>query len=59
MKCVLCGNTKFIVITNKLRNNIPRKVVKCKKCSLISLENPLKIQVDYSKKNTENYTVQY
>ena len=50
MKCVLCGNTKFIVITNKLRNNIPLKVVKCKKFSLISLENPLKIQVDYSKK---------
>lgn len=48
MKCVLCGNTSFQVITNKLRYTIPRKVVKCDKCTLISLENPTENVIDYS-----------
>lgn len=48
MKCVLCGGTVFSVVTNKLRFNILRKVVRCDNCLLVSLENPTKDVVDYS-----------
>lgn len=50
MRCVLCNNTTFTTITNRLRNNISRRVVKCKECSLISLENPSLNPTDYSAK---------
>jgi len=50
MKCVLCDNTTFTTITNKLRNNISRKVVQCNKCSLVSLKNPTSNTVNYSAK---------
>ena len=48
MQCVLCGNSTFQIITNKLRFNISRKVVKCNNCSLISLEDPTMDVMDYS-----------
>ena len=48
MKCVLCENTEFEILSNKVRNDLPIKVVKCKKCSLVSLENPIKNAVNYS-----------
>lgn len=48
MKCVLCENNYFETLSNKVRNDLPIKVVKCKKCSLVSLENPIKNAVDYS-----------
>jgi len=48
MKCVLCENTDFEILSNKVRNDLPIKVVKCKKCSLVSLENPIKNAVNYS-----------
>lgn len=50
MKCVLCCNNTFVTITSKLRNNISRKVVRCKKCSLVSLKTPTKNTVNYSAK---------
>lgn len=50
MKCVLCDNTTFTTVAGKLRNNIPRKVVRCSRCSLVSLENPISNTVDYSAK---------
>lgn len=50
MKCVLCDNTTFTTVTGKLRNNISHKVVRCSKCSLVSLENPMSNTVDYSAK---------
>lgn len=50
MKCVLCNNVAFTTITGKLRNNIPRKVVRCNRCSLVSLENPTSNTVNYSAK---------
>lgn len=47
MKCVLCNNDKFNVITNKVRHDIPVKIIECKNCSLVSLENPTKIYTNY------------
>ncbi len=48
MHCVLCENDNFKIITNVLRYDIPRKVVQCTNCSLISLENPTDDIMDYS-----------
>lgn len=48
MKCVLCENNDFKIVTNMVRYNIPRKVVQCANCSLISLENPTDEVMDYS-----------
>ena len=48
MKCILCNNSTFEIIRKKIRHEIPIKVVKCKKCALISLENPSKNIIDYS-----------
>ena len=50
MKCVLCNKSKFKIITKELRYNIKRKVVQCKNCSLISLENPNQNDINYSEK---------
>ena len=49
MKCVLCNNLDFEIITDNLRHSIKRNVVRCKKCQIISLENPLKDIIDYTK----------
>ena len=48
MHCVLCENDNFKIITNMVRYNIPRNVVQCTNCSLISLENPTDDIMDYS-----------
>lgn len=48
MKCVLCENNYFEILSNKVRNDLPIKIVKCKKCSLVSLEDPIKNAVNYS-----------
>lgn len=48
MKCVLCKNSTFQVIKKKVRYNIPIRVVKCKKCSLVSLDKPSSNVIDYS-----------
>ncbi len=48
MKCVLCEKDDFKILTNMVRYNIPRKVVQCTNCSLISLENPTSDVMDYS-----------
>ncbi len=47
MKCTLCGETEFKIITNHLRHNITRNVVSCTKCSLTCLENPTEEDIDY------------
>ena len=49
MRCTLCNNTNFEIISSKIRHNIPRKVISCKKCTLTCLENPEKNLVDYKK----------
>ena len=49
MKCVLCNNTDFKTIQQKIRFNIPRKVVQCKNCTLVSLKNPNTEIIDYEK----------
>ena len=49
MQCTICNNSDFEIITNDLRYNIKRNVVKCKKCKIVSLENPEKDIVDYTK----------
>ena len=54
MKCILCNNSTFEIIRKKIRHEIPIKVVKCKKCALISLENPSKNIIDYVKKNEKD-----
>ena len=48
MKCVLCGNSEIDIITNKLRHDIIRNVVKCTECELVSLENPSDEIINYS-----------
>lgn len=48
MRCVLCENTDFKIVSNMVRYDIPRKVVQCTNCSLISLENPTDDVMDYS-----------
>tara|TARA_B100000029_G_scaffold343826_1_gene336250 strand:- start:7691 stop:8617 length:927 start_codon:yes stop_codon:yes gene_type:complete len=47
MKCILCNSENFDIIATKLRNNITRKVVRCKGCKLTSLENPDSAITDY------------
>ena len=49
MKCVLCGNSYFKIIQQKIRFNFPRKVVQCKNCKLVSLKNPNTDIIDYKK----------
>lgn len=49
MQCVICGGSNFEIITNQLRNDIKRNIVRCNKCKIISLENPEKNVVDYTK----------
>ena len=48
MQCILCEKDDFKIVTNMVRYNIPRKVVQCTNCSLISLENPTNDVMDYS-----------
>ena len=48
MQCILCKNDNFKIITNMVRHDIPRRVVQCINCSLISLENPTDDIMDYS-----------
>ena len=48
MQCILCEKDDFKSVTNMVRYNIPRKVVQCTNCSLISLENPTDDVMDYS-----------
>ena len=47
MKCILCDSKNFDIVTNKLRNNIKRNVVRCKNCKLTSLENPESDLINY------------
>ncbi len=56
MKCVVCDGITFKTITNKLRNNMPRKVVQCVNCLQVSLENPSENAIDYS---TSEYRESY
>ncbi len=49
MKCVLCGNSYFKIIQQKIRFNFLRKVVQCKNCKLVSLKNPNTDIIDYEK----------
>ena len=49
MQCVLCNNSDFEIITDNLRHNIKRNIVRCKKCEIVSLENPQKDITDYTK----------
>lgn len=49
MKCMLCGNSDFKIIQQKIRFNISRKVVQCKNCKLVSLKNPNTEIIDYEK----------
>jgi len=51
MKCIICNNNKFSIITDKVRYDIPIKVIKCKNCSLVSLENPMSNTIDYDDPN--------
>ncbi len=49
MNCILCGKNDFKIITNRLRNNIPKKVVSCNYCSLTCIENFGSGLVNYNK----------
>jgi len=49
MLCMLCGNNNFIVISNRLRNNISKKVISCTSCSLSFIKNFDTNLVDYDK----------
>jgi|TARA_B110000438_G_scaffold303106_1_gene363180 2-polyprenyl-3-methyl-5-hydroxy-6-metoxy-1,4-benzoquinol methylase len=49
MKCIICHNSDFEIISNKLRHDIKRRVIKCKKCKIVSLENPQEDKIDYTK----------
>jgi len=51
MKCILCQNSNFKVISKKVRFNIPIRVFECENCSLVSLENPMKNTTDYDDSN--------
>ena len=50
MECVLCESKDFLLISDHVRNNIPKKVVMCNKCKLVSLENPEISEMDYTDK---------
>lgn len=48
MTCILCGGTSFVTIADTLRGGIPRNVVQCTGCGLISLEHPEQSSIDYA-----------
>ncbi|WP_371504475.1 class I SAM-dependent methyltransferase [Nitrosopumilus adriaticus] len=57
MQCVICNNLDFEIITDNLRYDIKRNVVRCKKCKVVSLENPQNNNIDYTKSvYREKYT---
>jgi len=41
MKCYLCQNNEFDLLSDKMRYDCPKKVIRCKKCGLISLDSPM------------------
>ena len=57
MQCIICNENNFEVITDLLRYNVKRNVVRCKNCEIVSLENPEENVVDYTKSEyREKYT---
>ena len=41
MDCYLCKNHEFDLISDKMRYECPKKVIKCRNCGLISLDSPM------------------
>ncbi len=56
MLCILCGNDDFRLISKRLRNNIPKKVISCTSCSLTFIKNFDADLVDYDKNYREKYS---
>lgn len=57
VKCYLCGKSKLKTIKNKLRYDIPRKVLRCSNCGIVYLEPKRKnLKEFYSKEYRKLYT---
>ena len=57
MQCLICNNSDFETISHNIRYEIIREVVKCKKCKIVSLNNPQEDNIDYTKlEYRQNYT---
>ena len=48
MTCMLCGGAEFEVIADRLRHDVPRRVMRCRSCELVCLENPGADAVNYA-----------
>ncbi len=48
MICILCEGSSFDVVASKVRFDVPRKVVRCQGCGLVSLSDPGLGTMDYS-----------
>jgi 2-polyprenyl-3-methyl-5-hydroxy-6-metoxy-1,4-benzoquinol methylase len=48
MICLLCGSKEFELVAEKLRYDIARRVLRCRGCNIVSLEDPTGHGLDYS-----------
>ncbi len=53
MKCVLCKNTKFVLVSTSVRDSKKHRIIKCKNCAHVQL-HPLPSELSYKKFYDDN-----